>query len=364
MNRNTEAAAALVETGYWASQYFLWSVILIVVVLFLSGAWCFFYHRRAMAAQRLLVQNLRESADTFRYLVETAHEGIAVVQNKRLVYLNPRMCEMSGYNETELKALPSFIPLIHPSSRDEMMANYQRRVAGETAPQRYESLLLRKDGSSYPIELSGVAIVWGGQPATLNMLTDISDRKAAEKKILHLAHHDSLTGLVNRTVLHERIQQTIALANRSHTPFAVLFVDLNAFKQVNDTYGHEVGDVLLQQVTLRIKQQLKDTDTLARVGGDEFVVLLTEITDNRDVTQVMSRIKEGMAEAFQIKRHQLHCQVSQGAALYPEDGASVQALLSQADKNMYADKCRYYADLNANDSDHHPNDARHSPNPQ
>ncbi|WP_460187567.1 diguanylate cyclase domain-containing protein [Thiomicrorhabdus hydrogeniphila] len=292
-----------------------------------------------MAVQNVLMQSLQESAVSFRYLVENAHEGIAVVQEARLVYLNPRMCEMSGYDEAELKALPSFMPLIHPSVQDEMMANYLRRVAGEDAPQRYESLFLRKDGASYPIELSGVAIVWGGKPATLNMLTDISARKAAEEKILYLAHHDDLTGLVNRAVLNERIKQTIGLAQRSNDPFAVLFIDLNAFKQVNDTYGHEVGDIVLQQAALRIKQQLRDTDTLARIGGDEFVVLLAQIKDNQDVKQIMLRIKESMAERFQIKDYELYCHVSQGAAVYPEDGTTVETLLSQADKNMYADKC-------------------------
>src|SRR5690554_4075278 len=203
-----------------------------------------------------------------------------------------------------------------------MMANYQRRVAGEEAPKRYESLFLRKDGSSYPIEISGVAIVWGGQPATLNMLTDISDRKAAEERILYLAHHDSLTGLINRSVLNERIRQTIGLAQRSKDPFAVLFIDLNAFKQVNDTHGHEVGDVLLQQVSQRIKKQLRDTDTFARIGGDEFVVLLPQIKDRQGVMQIIARIEEAMAEPFQIQQHKLHSHVSQGAALYPEDGTS------------------------------------------
>lgn len=346
MEGSTKATTDLVEAGYWVSQSFFWNVILILAILFLAGAWCFLYRRRVMAAQHLLIQDLREGADTFRYLVETAHEGIAVVQNKRLVYLNPRMCEMSGYTEAELKALPSFMPLIHSSSRDEMMANYLRRVAGKSSPQRYESLFLRKNGNSYPIELSGVAIVWGGQPATLNMLTDISARKAAEKKILYLAHHDNLTGLVNRTVLKERLKQTIGLANRSNDPFAVLFIDLNAFKQVNDTYGHEVGDILLQQVSMRIKQQLRDTDTLARIGGDEFVVLLDQIKDSQDVKQIMDRIKEGMAEQFQIKHYKIYCHVSQGAAIYPEDGTTVQALLSQADRNMYANKCSFYASNN------------------
>lgn len=348
MEPSSKVSTALVEAGYWVSQFFFWSVILILAILFMVGTWFFLYYRRVIAAQHLLVQELRETADSFRYLVETAHEGIAVVQNKRLVYLNPHMCQMSGYDEAELKALPSFMPLIHPSARDVMMANHQRRIAGEAAPQRYESLFLRKDGAKYPIELSGVAIVWGGQPATLNILTDISDRKAAEKKILYLAHHDSLTGLVNRTILNERIKEAIDLAHPSNDPFAVLFIDLNAFKQVNDTYGHEVGDVLLQQVAMRIKQQLRDTDTLARIGGDEFVVLLAQIKDNQEVKQIMACINEGMAEQFQIKHHKLHCHVSQGAALYPEDGTSVQALLSQADKKMYADKCSYYASYNRN----------------
>ena len=346
MENSSKATIALVETGYWVSPSFILGVILVLLILLLAVTWYFLYQRRAMAAQVELMQDLQEGAASFRYLVENAHEGIAVVQDARLVYLNPRMCEMSGYDEAELKALPSFLPLIHPSAREEMMANYLRRVAGKEAPKRYESLFLRKDGASYPIELSGVAIVWGGQPATLNMMTDISERKTAEKKILYLAHHDSLTGLVNRTVLNERIKQTIGLAKRSNDPFALLFIDLNAFKQINDSYGHEVGDSVLQQVALRIKQQLRDTDTLARIGGDEFVVLLAQIKDNQDVTQIMVRIKESMAELFQIKHYELHCHVSLGAAVYPEDGTTVETLLSQADKNMYADKCSYHVSNN------------------
>lgn len=118
----------------------------------------------------------------------------------------------------------------------------------------------------------------------------------------------------------------------------MLFIDLNKFKQINDTYGHEVGDVLLQKVSMRIKQQLRDTDTCARIGGDEFVILLSHTQNHQEAKQVMNRIKEAMIEPFKIKNHNLHCDVSQGAALYPEDGASVKELLSQADKNMYANK--------------------------
>ncbi len=347
MEEGVIAVEGFVEAGYWVSPYVFWGVIIILLALVVSGIVFLLYHRRVISAQHSLVQKYREGSDTFRYLVDTAHEGIAVVQNTRLVYLNPRMCEMSGYTKEELKELPSFLPLIHPSAREEMMANYQRRVAGESAPKRYESLFLRKNGSSYPIELSGVPIVWRGKPATLNMLTDISARKAAEQKILYLAHHDSLTGLVNRAVLSDRIEQTIALAKRSTDPFAVLFIDLIAFKAINDTYGHDVGDQLLQQVSERIQQQLRETDTLARVGGDEFVVLLAQIKNHQEVAQVMERIKQCLVEAFQVKDHKLHCYASQGAALYPKDGESVQELLSQADKNMYEEKCNYYGSLSS-----------------
>lgn len=243
----------ITEAGHWVSQSLIWGcLVLLVGLLGILGLFISRY-RNVIKDHHRLTRELRENADSFRYLVETAQEGIAVVQHKRLVYLNPRMCEMSGYDETELKALPSFMPLIDPSVRDVMLANYQRRLAGLSAPQRYESLFLKKDGTRYPIELSGVAIVWQGEPATLNMLTDISDRKAAEEKMQYLAHYDCLTGLPNRSMLQEYLKQAITLAQRTEIPLAVLFIDLNGFKQVNDTYGHEVGDCLLQQVATRIK---------------------------------------------------------------------------------------------------------------
>ncbi|ART82103.1 hypothetical protein CBP31_05250 [Oceanisphaera profunda] len=119
-------------------------------------------------------------------------------------------------------------------------------------------------------------------------------------------------------MLQECLKQAITLAQRIEIPLAVLFIDLNGFKQVNDTYGHEVGDCLLQQVKLL----LRDSDTLARMGGDEFVALLTQVKDAEGVKQSMACIEAAMATPFQIQHHTLHCYVSQGAALYPEDGIS------------------------------------------
>jgi len=187
-----------------------------------------------------------------------------------------------------------------------------------------------------------VAITWKGKPATLNMLTDISYRKAVEEKMHYLALHDYLTGLPNRVMLNDRLEQAITLAKRNNTFLAVLFVDLNGFKQVNDSYGHEVGDILLQEVSERLKPLFRDSDTFARMGGDEFVVLLTQIKDRQSAEQSMERINAAMAEPFQIKSHEIPSYVSQGSAVYPEDGTTAKTLLSFADKNMYINKRGYY----------------------
>lgn len=330
------------EAGYLVSPYLAWGAVVTLLVLAGGWVWSLWRHQRAEDRHDGVEQNVRERADSFRYLVETAHEGIVVVQNRRLVYLNPRMCEMTGYSEAELRALPTFMPLIHPSAREVMLANHLRRLAGDPSPQRYESLFLKKDGTSYPIELSGVAIVWQGEPATLNMVTDISARKAAEEKMQYLAHHDSLTGLPNRYMLHERLKQAIALARRTGVPLAVLFIDLNGFKKVNDDHGHEAGDCLLQQVAGRIRPLLRDSDTLARMGGDEFVILLTQIKQPEDVAQITARIEAAMAPVFQINDQALRCSFSMGTALFPQDGTTAQALLNRADHQMYAHKNRHY----------------------
>ncbi|GLR63963.1 sensor domain-containing diguanylate cyclase [Marinospirillum insulare] len=320
----------------------LWVNLLVLVAIFVALIYLIKYYRTRLRGQALLLKSLQDDSNAFRYLIETAHEGIAVVQDTKLAYINPRMCQMSGYNEKELLALASFLPLIHPSARDAMLANYKRRLAGEKAPQRYESLFLRKNGNSYPIEISGVSIVWQGRSATLNMLTDISYRKSLEKKMQQLAHHDSLTGLLNRTALNECLEQAVAQAKEKNTSFTLLFFDLNKFKEVNDTYGHGVGDSLLQQVTERLKPLFRDSDTFARLGGDEFVVLLTQVNNKQNLEQSMERINAAMQPPFHIQGHEITSHLSQGAATFPEDGTTAKDLLSHADKNMYANKRTYY----------------------
>ncbi|BBO91401.1 PAS domain S-box protein [Desulfosarcina ovata] len=281
---------------------------------------------------------LAESQKSFNSLTDHAREGIVVVQNKRLLYINPSMCKMTGYDKDSLLGLESFLPLIAPEARETMMANHLKRLAGKASPERYESKFLKRDGTTYPVELTGVLINWNGSPATLNIISDISERKEAEESMRFLAHHDSLTGLPNRYLLMERLEQALSQARRSEQPLGVLFIDLNGFKQVNDTHGHDVGDMLLNKVTDRLQGLLRDSDTLARMGGDEFVILLPQVDGKAGVEALMARIDSAFQSPFDLGQLTIKSRTSVGFSLFPESGESADELLRVADQQMYHDK--------------------------
>nr|WP_320050383.1 diguanylate cyclase [uncultured Desulfuromonas sp.] len=292
-----------------------------------------------------LNMRLKESEESFRSLVDNAHEGIVVVQNKRLVFVNPRACEMTGYDYEALLALDSFLPLIAPEARETMMANHLKRLAGKASPVRYESQFLKRDGTIYPIELTGVLINWKNNPATLNILSDISERKASEAAVRFMALHDNLTRLPNRYLLMERLEQSLAQARRSRQPMAVLFMDLDGFKQVNDTYGHDVGDKLLKGVAERVQQLMRDSDTLARMGGDEFVILLPQVDGLSGVETLIRRIDKALQSPFEFDSLEVKSRASVGFSLFPEDGETAEELLRVSDQNMYVVKQKGRAGL-------------------
>jgi diguanylate cyclase (GGDEF)-like protein/PAS domain S-box-containing protein len=164
---------------------------------------------------------------------------------------------------------------------------------------------------------------------------DISDRKIAEQRIAHMAHHDALTGLPNRVLLRDRIQQAIAHAHRNGTQLAVLFIDLDRFKTINDSLGHQLGDRLLQSVASRILVCVREGDTVSRVGGDEFVIVIPAIESAADASSVASKILEVLAAAFHLHGNDLHIAASIGISLYPGDGADAETLMRNADTAMY-----------------------------
>ncbi|MDD2557579.1 MAG: sensor domain-containing diguanylate cyclase [Desulfuromonadaceae bacterium] len=230
--------------------------------------------------------------------------------------------------------------VIAPEVRETIMANHLNRIAGKAAPNRYESLMLKRDGTISPIELTGVLISWNDSPATLNIVSDITERKASEEAVRFMALHDNLTQLPNRYLLMERLEQALAQTRRSKEPLAVLFMDLNGFKQVNDTHGHDVGDMLLKGIASRLQALMRDSDTLARMGGDEFVILLPRVDDRAGVETLIARINETLQSPFLFDSLEIHSHVSVGFSLFPENGDTAEELLRVADQQMYRAKKR------------------------
>ena len=164
---------------------------------------------------------------------------------------------------------------------------------------------------------------------------EIAERQLADQRVVHMAHHDALTGLANRTLLTDRVEQAIARAARSGGKVALLFLDLDRFKNVNDSLGHGVGDQLLQAVAARLSACLRAEDTAARLGGDEFIVSLPNVADGAEAAQVAARILAELARPFSVAGHPLPAEVSVGIALFPDDGDSAQTLMRNADTAMY-----------------------------
>ena len=205
---------------------------------------------------------------------------------------------------------------------------------------RRESVNVRADGEEFPVQLSSIT-VRSAEGKCLGIVTaceDITRRKEVEERIQRLAHYDPLTGLPNRLMFHDRLQQTLALAEREQRQVGLLFLDLDNFKDTNDTLGHDFGDRLLRDVAWRLAGCMRDCDTLARLGGDEFVVLLTSIVDQEGAATAARRILDLFGQPVVIDGRLLHAATSIGIALYPDDARDAEGLLKCADTAMYEAK--------------------------
>ena len=193
-------------------------------------------------------------------------------------------------------------------------------------------------GTSVPVELSCQPIEYLGKSAMVVSLRDLTDRKRDEARIRHLARHDALTDLLNRYAFHERLDIALDMAAQQENTLAFVYIDLDRFKPVNDLYGHAAGDAVLMQAAKRILAEIRPTDTLARIGGDEFVMILTSQPQPEKASIVATRIIEALRRPFQVEGHRIEIGASVGVSLYPEDGADADTLMRAADAAMYRAK--------------------------
>jgi diguanylate cyclase (GGDEF)-like protein len=189
-----------------------------------------------------------------------------------------------------------------------------------------------------PVRLQGRLIERGGQRYILSSVENISEHKQAEEQLRHQATHDELTGLANRALLQDRLEQSIHYANRSRRLVAVLLLDLDRFKVINDSLGHGFGDELLCSVARRLEQTIREADTVARMGGDEFAILLAEVADVEDVGLVARKILEQLTQPYLIEGREVTVTASLGISIYPQDGTDAQTLQRNADVAMYRAK--------------------------
>ncbi len=204
--------------------------------------------------------------------------------------------------------------------------------AGISRP--FEKELIRKDGSRVPV-LTAAAMLEGAGKLGVSFVLDLTERKHTEDRMLYMATHDALTGLPNRILLQDRLNQAISYAHRNKHRVAILFIDLDLFKYINDSLGHQVGDVVLQMAASRLQKCLREGDSIARLGGDEFVISLPMVTNSSDVERVAKEALHALAHPFIFDGHELHISGSIGISLYPDDGSDVETLMRTADTAMY-----------------------------
>jgi len=293
-----------------------------------------------VAQQQLETRNaqLQASAIRYRRLFETAKDGILLLDSDsgRVTDVNASVVQMLGYSRDHFlnRKLCDVLPFTAIPACRSGLAELQ---TGESVAFDHWSLEAQNK-SPVDVEFTGSVYQVDGSRIVQCNLRDITGRKQAEARIHYMAMHDALTGLPNRMLLQDRLMQAIALACRNHERIAVLMIDLDQFKQVNDSLGHHIGDGLLEAVSGRIKACLRESDIIARLGGDEFVIALPSVSCDQDIQEVVQKLLTSVVDPFQIEGHEIQISGSIGISQYPADGGNPGDLLRAADTAMYAAK--------------------------
>ncbi|WP_136419292.1 EAL domain-containing protein [Herbaspirillum sp. ST 5-3] len=283
---------------------------------------------------------LRESEERFRVAFNQAAVGLAhVAPDGRWLMVNKKLCEIVGYSRKELLEM-RFQDITHP---EDLIADWsvaRRMIAGEVDEKTWEKRYRHKNGYYIWVNLTSSTVRdEEGKPKYFStVVEDISRRKQIEEELLHLANYDALTSLPNRSLLLDRLTQALAFANRSGGQVAVMMIDLDRFKNINDSLGHDVGDKIIIEIARRLSFTVRAGDTIARLGGDEFVVIRPDIAHENAAAIMAQQILEAMSRPMAMQDHEFYPTGSIGVSVFPRDGHDAQTLLKNADTAMYRAK--------------------------
>jgi len=275
----------------------------------------------------------------FRAALNLSSDGIYLVDCDSLAILdcNAGACRVLGYSREEL--VGSGVERIFADRTPEQLrAEYASLVSSDTGAATLETLHRRKDGTAFPVEINRWIHRTADGPILVGVAHDISERKRAEARLNQLAHYDVLTGLPNRALIHDRLRQAMARAERGQTLLAVMFLDLDRFKEINDSLGHAAGDEVLKEAARRLQSCLRSTDSVGRLGGDEFTVLLEDVHHVDEITVVAGKILAAFGEPAEVAGHELRLSTSIGVTVFPLDDQDADTLLKNADMAMYQAK--------------------------
>ena len=298
--------------------------------------------QRELAERKRAEEALRESEEMYKTLVQTSPDAVTVTDlEAHITYVSQRTLELHGLESAEEVLGRSALAFFAPEEYERAMINLQKTLQ-EGLVRNEEYTLLRKDSTRFIGELSAALIsdAYGKPKAFIATTRDITKRKRAEEKLAFMATPDALTDLPNRMLFNDRLILALAHAHRNQQKLAVILLDLDHFKDVNDTLGHSMGDKLLQAVGDRLKSLLRRSDTVARMGGDEFMLILPEVSQVEDTVRVAEKLLEAFRKPFVFDGHALHITTSVGIAIYPNDGEDADTLVKNADIAMYRAKAQ------------------------
>lgn len=293
--------------------------------------------RNDITARKKMEEELKENKEMYQLITENSSDLLATINHEGIIqYTSLSHKKILDYNKDEMISQP-ILNYIHPEDKGLFQHSFESLTKMD-GPLNIEYRLQKKNGTYRDVETKMTIVEFNNDEIIVLAMRDITKRKKSENMVRHLAFHDTLTDLPNRRYFMKHLRDEVIRSKSESKMFAVMFLDLDHFKQVNDSWGHETGDIILHKTAERLQSSVRKNDVIARLGGDEFTALLKDITSRDEVLEIIKRIRENFESPLEVTQRPITVSFSIGVAMYPGDGLDADLLLTRADTALYAVK--------------------------